>query len=152
MFGVGGSIPDTAGQTTAPEVKITSQPVISQSVDKEGLFASWVSLVYILYNACHSVAGGLIREGRWWETIYLHPYQTRPPATKATQNSNWWLGLFFNWEGVADSKRVTYSFLRTSASRWHCLCFKWSEPKTLKLENLKVFFTIYVYESTVKLR
>ena len=47
MFGVGGSIPDTAGQTTAPEVKIT-QPVISQSVDKEGLFASWVSLVYIL--------------------------------------------------------------------------------------------------------
>ena len=48
MFGVGGSIPDTAGQTTAPEVKITSQPVISQSVDKEGLFASWVSLVYIL--------------------------------------------------------------------------------------------------------
>ena len=48
MFGVGGSIPDTAGQTTAPEVKITSQPVVSQSVDKEGLFASWVSLVYIL--------------------------------------------------------------------------------------------------------
>ena len=48
MFGAGGSIPDTAAQTTAPEVKIMSQPVISQSVDKEGLFASWVSLVYIL--------------------------------------------------------------------------------------------------------
>ena len=48
MFGVGGSMPDTTGQTMAPEVKITSQPVTSQSVDKEGLFASWVSPVYIL--------------------------------------------------------------------------------------------------------
>lgn len=42
MFGVGGSMPDTTGQTMAPEVKITSQPVTSQSVDKEGLFASWL--------------------------------------------------------------------------------------------------------------
>lgn len=48
MFGAGGSIPDTTAQTTTPAVKIMSQPVISQSVDKEGLFASWVSLVYIL--------------------------------------------------------------------------------------------------------
>ena len=43
MFGAGGTVPGTSSSTAAvPDVKTTSQPVITQSVDKEGLFASWV--------------------------------------------------------------------------------------------------------------
>lgn len=43
MFGAGGTVPEAASPTAAiPEVKTTPQPVISQSADKEGLFASWV--------------------------------------------------------------------------------------------------------------
>ena len=45
MFGVGGSVPETSSLATVPEVKTASQPVVlPQSADKEGLFASWVSL------------------------------------------------------------------------------------------------------------
>ena len=49
MFGTGGSVTDTVTQTTAPEVKAMPQSVILQSADKEGLFASWVSLLSFLH-------------------------------------------------------------------------------------------------------
>ena len=44
MFGAGGTVPEVIPSSTAavPDVKTTSQPVITQSVDKEGLFALWV--------------------------------------------------------------------------------------------------------------
>ena len=43
MFGAGNSVPETTTLSTVTEVK-TTPPVISQSNDKEGLFASWVSV------------------------------------------------------------------------------------------------------------
>lgn len=42
MFGAGNSVPETTTLSTVTEVKTTPQPVVSQSNDKEGLFASWV--------------------------------------------------------------------------------------------------------------
>ena len=45
MFGAGGTVSQVTQSSTAsalPDVKTTTQPVITQSVDKEGLFASWV--------------------------------------------------------------------------------------------------------------
>lgn len=43
MFGAGGPVPETSSPSVATsEVKTTSQSVISQPSDKEGLFASWV--------------------------------------------------------------------------------------------------------------
>lgn len=45
MFGAGGTVSQGTPSSTAvalPDVKTTPQPVITQSVDKEGLFASWV--------------------------------------------------------------------------------------------------------------
>lgn len=45
MFGAGGTVSQVTPSSTAaalPDVKTTPQPVMTQSVDKEGLFASWV--------------------------------------------------------------------------------------------------------------
>lgn len=45
MFGAGGTVSQGTPSSTAvalPDVKTTPQPVITQSVDKEGLFASWL--------------------------------------------------------------------------------------------------------------
>ena len=45
MFGAGGAVSQVTQSSTAsalPDVKTTPQPLITQSVDKEGLFASWV--------------------------------------------------------------------------------------------------------------
>lgn len=43
MFGAGGPVPETSSPSVATsEVKTTSQSVISQPSDKEGLFASWL--------------------------------------------------------------------------------------------------------------
>lgn len=45
MFGAGGTVMPSSAATALSDVKSTPQPVITQSVDKEGLFASWVSKV-----------------------------------------------------------------------------------------------------------
>ena len=42
MFGAGRTVPETSSSTAVPDVKTTPMPVVTQSVDKEGLFASWV--------------------------------------------------------------------------------------------------------------
>lgn len=43
MFGVGGAVPGISSPTVAKaELKTAPQLVISQTSDKDGLFASWV--------------------------------------------------------------------------------------------------------------
>ena len=45
MFGAGGTVSQGTPSSTAvalPDVKTIPQPITTQSVDKEGLFASWV--------------------------------------------------------------------------------------------------------------
>ena len=44
MFGAGGTVTQSSNAAALPDAKTTPQPVIAQSVDKEGLFASWVRM------------------------------------------------------------------------------------------------------------
>ena len=44
MFGTRSSVPVATSIAAVSEVKAVSQPVVSQTNDKEGLFASWVRI------------------------------------------------------------------------------------------------------------